>query len=171
MTLTDAQIDRYSRQIIVPRIGGRGQERILAARMLLVGDARDIELPQAYLAGAGVGTIVTVADQWAGRFDLALAIIGSEAARKVAKEIVVQREVQAFIVARLDSPGRIAVVPHGHSVDASMLTEVGTRSETADFIAMLATAEAFKLLAGYDESSSPATIEIDGYQTRTRAHP
>ena len=60
MTLTDAQIDRYSRQIIVPRIGGRGQERILAARMLLVGDARDIEVPLAYLAGAGVGTIVTV---------------------------------------------------------------------------------------------------------------
>src|SRR5580693_2857107 len=108
MTLTDVQIDRYSRQIIVPRIGGRGQERILAARMLLVGDARDIEAPRAYLAGAGVGTIVTVADQSPGRFDLALAIIGSEAARKVAKEIVVQREVQALIVARLDAPGRIA---------------------------------------------------------------
>ena len=171
MTLTDAQIDRYSRQIIVPRIGGRGQERILAARMLLVGDARDIEAPRAYLAGAGVGTIVTVADQSPGRFDLALAIIGSEAARKVAKEIVVQREVQALIVARLDAPGRIAVVPHGHSVDAPMLREVGTRSEAADFIAMLATAEAFKLLAGYAESPSPATIEFDGYQTRTRAHP
>jgi len=171
MTLTDAQIDRYSRQIIVLRIGGRGQERILAARMILVGDVRDIEAPRAYLAGAGVGTIATVADQSPGRFDLALAIIGSEAARKVAKEIVVQREVQALIVARLDAPGRIAVVPHGHSVDASMLTEVGTRSEAADFIAMLATGEAFKLLAGYAESPSPATIEFDGYQTRTRAHP
>ena len=171
MTLTDAQIDRYSRQIIVPRIGGRGQERILAARMLLVGDARDIEAPRAYLAGAGVGTIVTVADQSPGRFDLALAIIGSEAARKVAKEIVVQREVQALIVARLDAPGRIAVVPGGHSVDASMLTEVGTRSEAADFIAMLATAEAFKLLAGYANNPSPVTIEFDGYATTLRVHP
>ncbi len=58
MTLTDAQIDRYSRQIIVPHIGGRGQERLLAARILLAGDARDIEAPLAYLVGAGVGSIV-----------------------------------------------------------------------------------------------------------------
>ena len=42
----------------------------------------------------------------------------------------------------------------GSNVDPSMLTEVGTRSEAADFIAMLATAEAFKLLAGYEESPS-----------------
>ena len=171
MTLTDAQIDRYSRQIIVPRIGGRGQERILAARMLLVGDARDIETPREYLAGAGVGTIATVADQSPGRFDLALTIIGSEAARKVAKEIVVKREVSALIVARLDAPGRIAVVPNGHSVDASMLTAVGMRSEAADFIAMLATAEAFKLLAGYADNPSPVTIEFDGYATTVRVHP
>src|ERR1700735_2193172 len=104
MTLTDAQIDRYSRQIIVPRIGGRGQERILTARMLLVGEARDIEAPRAYLAGAGGGMIVTVADQSAGRIDLALAIIGTEAARKILNEIVGNREVQALIVARLDAP-------------------------------------------------------------------
>src|ERR1700691_726075 len=101
MTLTEAQIDRYSRQIIVPHIGGRGQERLLAARMLLVGDARDIEAPLAYLGGAGVGTIclklsadqavftekrdlnpyvsIAIADESQGRIDLALVIVGSEA--------------------------------------------------------------------------------------------
>jgi hypothetical protein len=187
MTLTDAQIDRYSRQIIVPRIGGRGQERLLAARILLVGDARDIEAPLAYLVGAGVGTIclkrsgeqaaftenrelnadvsVSLADESQGRIDLALMIIGSEAARKIAGEIVNDRDMQALVIARLDAPGEIAVFPDARSprtVDA----EFGKRSEAADFIAMLATAEAFKLIAGYAENPSRAIIEFDGYKTR-----
>ncbi len=190
MSLTDAQIDRYSRQIIVPRIGGRGQERLLAARILLVGDARDIEAPLAYLVGAGVGTIclklsgdqavftekrelnadvsVTIADESQGRIDLALMIIGSEAARKVADEIANNRDVHAAVIARLDTPGKIVVIPDAHSprtIDA----EFGARSEAADFIAMLATAEAFKLIAGYAENPSRAIIEFDGYETRVRA--
>jgi hypothetical protein len=36
---------------------------------------------------------------------------------------------------------------------------------------MLATAEAFKLLAGYAENPSPAIIEFDGYATIVRTHP
>jgi hypothetical protein len=192
MSLTDAQIDRYSRQIIVPRIGGRGQERLVAARILLVGDARDIEAPLAYLVGAGVGTIclklsgnqaaftenrelngdvsVTIADGSQGRIDLALTIIGSEAARKAADEIANNRDVHALVIARLDTPGKIAVFPDAHdprTVDA----QFGARSEAADFIAMLATAEAFKLIAGYSENPTRATIEFDGYETRVRVNP
>jgi hypothetical protein len=191
MSLTDAQIDRYSRQIIVPRIGGRGQERLLAARILLVGDARDIEAPLAYLVGAGVGTIclklsgdqaeftykresnadvsVTIADESRGRIDSALLIIGSEAARKAADEIANNRDLQVLVIARLDAPGKITVI---HDVqDPRMLdTQFGGRSEAADFIAMLATAEAFKLIAGYSENPARATIEFDGYETRVRVN-
>lgn len=194
MTLTDAQIDRYSRQIIVPHIGGRGQERLLVARVLLAGDSRDIESPLAYLIGAGVGTVtvkavgvieriaamrelnpdvsLAVADESKGRTDLALLIVGSKAARKVANEIANDRDVRALVIARIDTPGTIAVIPDAHdSADASMLTEVGARSEAADFIAMLATAEAFKLLAGYSENPSRSIIEFDGYATKPRVHP
>ena len=196
MILTDEQIDRYSRQIIVPHIGGRGQERLLAARILLVGDARDIEAPLAYLVGAGVGTItvrlpeqsgfaknigaahklnpdvsVTLADGAQGRVDLALLILGTEAARKLVDDI---DDVRALVIARLDAPGRIAIIPETQGarvIDESRLAAVGTRTEAADFIAMLATAEAFKLLAGYDENPSRALIEFDGYETRVRANP
>jgi hypothetical protein len=196
MTLTDAQIDRYSRQIIVPHIGGRGQERWLAARILLAGDPRDIESPLAYLVGAGVGTItvkaagvieriaamrelnpdvsVVIADESKGRVDLALLIVESEAARKIADEIANDRDVRALVIARLDTPGKIAIIPDTHgprTADASMLAAVGTRAEAADFIAMLATTDAFKLLAGYSENPSRSIIEFDGYETLTRVHP
>ncbi len=190
MTLTDAQIDRYSRQIIVPSVGGRGQERLLAARMLLAGDARDIEGPLGYMAGAGVGFItvkaavtietiaamrelnpdVTVTDELKAPVDLALLIVGSEAARKVAEQILRDGVVRALVLARLDAPGKITVVPdmgNAPSADA----QFGTRTEAAEFIAMLATAEAFKLVAGYGENPSRATIEFDGYATSVRVHP
>jgi hypothetical protein len=190
MSLTDAQIDRYSRQIIVPHVGGRGQERLLAARILLVGDARDIEAPLAYLVGAGVGTIflkpsadqglftenremnpdVTVTDELEAPIDLALLIVGSEEARKIAEEIVKDSHVRGLVIARLDEPGKISVIPDTHgprTVDAGF----GKCSEAADFIAMLATAEAFKLIAGYAENPSRRTIVFDGYETRVRVNP
>ena len=175
MTLTDAQIDRYSRQIIVPHIGGRGQERLLAARILLAGDARDIEAPLAYLVGAGVGSISLKlsADHSViteKNVDLALVIIGSEAARKIADEIANDIDVQTLVVAQLDEPGKILVSPDAHS-PRTIGAGFGTRAEAADFIAMLATAEAFKLIAGYAENPQRATIEFDGYATTVRVHP
>ena len=81
---------------------------------------------------------------------------------------------RAWVLARLDAPGKIAVVPDPPSprtADASMLTPVAMRSEAADFIAMLATAEAFKLIAGYAENPSRAIIEFDGYESGVRVHP
>lgn len=57
MHLTDEQIERYSRQILLPQIGGAGQARLLNGRVLLVG-AGGLGSPAGlYLAAAGVGTI------------------------------------------------------------------------------------------------------------------
>lgn len=57
MILNEHQIERYSRQIIVPRVGGRAQERLLNAEVAIVAEVRDAEMAVAYLAGAGVGQI------------------------------------------------------------------------------------------------------------------
>jgi hypothetical protein len=57
MGLSDQQIERYARQIIVPGFGGVGQELLAGSRLTLLGDFRALVPVLAYLAGAGVGEI------------------------------------------------------------------------------------------------------------------
>ena len=57
MALTDKQLERYSRHITLKEIGVRGQKKLLAAKVLIIG-AGGLGAPAAmYLAAAGVGTI------------------------------------------------------------------------------------------------------------------
>ena len=60
--LTPEQRDRYSRHLLVPEVGLEGQQKLLDARVLLLG-AGGLGSPTAlYLAAAGVGTIGIVDD-------------------------------------------------------------------------------------------------------------
>ena len=62
MTLTDPQLDRYARHIVLKEIGGEGQRRLLEARVTVIG-AGGIGAPAIqYLAAAGIGSLRVIDD-------------------------------------------------------------------------------------------------------------
>lgn len=62
MILSDTQLDRYARHIVLKEIGGGGQTRLLKAHALVIG-AGGIGSPVIqYLAAAGVGRLTVVDD-------------------------------------------------------------------------------------------------------------
>lgn len=62
MDLTDDQFARYARHLILDEVGDAGQEKLLAARVLIVG-AGGLGSPLLqYLAAAGIGTLGVVDD-------------------------------------------------------------------------------------------------------------
>lgn len=70
MSLNDDEIDRYARHLVLPEIGGPGQNRLKNARVLVVG-AGGLGAPLIqYLAAAGVGHIGIVDDDVVSRSNL-----------------------------------------------------------------------------------------------------
>jgi molybdopterin-synthase adenylyltransferase len=62
MELSDDELDRYARHIVLKEIGGEGQKRLRAARVVVIG-AGGIGSPAIqYLASAGVGRLRIVDD-------------------------------------------------------------------------------------------------------------
>ena len=104
---------------------------------------------------------------------LVLAIIGSPASLATVRALVTRFPCTGWLAARMDSPPRIAVLPSPppcpRCADGGLLLPVGAGAVNASIFAMAATAEAFKLLAGYEAQPGATLIEFDGYESRSRA--
>jgi molybdopterin-synthase adenylyltransferase len=78
MSLTDQQLDRYARHIVLRDIGGAGQAKLLDSHVLLIG-AGGIGCPAIqYLASAGVGKISVVDDDVVSLSNLQRQVLYSE---------------------------------------------------------------------------------------------
>jgi len=60
VTLTDEELERYARQIVLRQVGGVGQRRLKAARIAIVGAGGIGSAVVPALAGAGVGSLTII---------------------------------------------------------------------------------------------------------------
>ena len=60
MNLSDAELERYARHIVLPQIGGPGQRKLKAASVALVGAGAIGSAALPALAGAGVGRLTII---------------------------------------------------------------------------------------------------------------
>ena len=96
MALTDDQLERYARHIILKEVGGPGQQKLMRAKVLVIGAGGLGSSLLMYLAAAGVGTIGIVDDDQVDLSNLQRQIIHktaevgtdkTESARRVITEI------------------------------------------------------------------------------------
>jgi molybdopterin-synthase adenylyltransferase len=109
--LTDSELERYARHIVLREVGGAGQAKLLKARVLVVG-AGGLGSPLIlYLAAAGVGTI-GIAD-----FDrVSLSNLQRQIAHRT-KDVGRLKTDSAADAARAINPG-VTVVPHSERFSA-----------------------------------------------------
>ena len=139
MTLTDPQLDRYARHIILKEIGGGGQRRLLDSHALIIG-AGGIGSPVIqYLAAAGVGRLTVVDDDIVSLSNLqrqtlfATRDVGSR--KVVAAANFVQRmnpDVQLLPIDRRLDRGNVARLLEGVDVVVDGCDNFATRLIVAD---------------------------------------
>ena len=96
MNFTEAQIERYSRHIILPEVGGQGQARLLDSSVLVVG-AGGLGSPAVlFLAAAGVGTLGIIDADTVDLSNLQRQILHTTADVGGAKTASAERKVRAL---------------------------------------------------------------------------
>jgi sulfur-carrier protein adenylyltransferase/sulfurtransferase len=116
-TLTSEQRDRYSRHLLLPEVGAEGQQKLLDAKVLLLG-AGGLGSPAAlYLAAAGVGTLGIVDSDEVDLSNLQRQVIHSSDRIGVAKVDSAEQTISAL------NPD-VNVVKHPVRLDSSNIMEI-----------------------------------------------
>jgi sulfur-carrier protein adenylyltransferase/sulfurtransferase len=116
-TLTSEQRERYSRHLLLPEVGADGQQKLLDAKVLLLG-AGGLGSPAAlYLAAAGVGTLGIVDSDEVDLSNLQRQVIHSTDRIGVSKVDSAEQTISAL------NPD-VKVVKHGVRLDASNIMEL-----------------------------------------------
>ncbi len=139
MTLSDAELERYARHIVLRDIGGAGQIAICAAKVLMIG-AGGIGSPAIqYLAAAGVGTLTIVDDDLVSLSNLQRQTLFTEADIGRPKASIAAARVRALnpgvsveaVIARVTAEN-IAALLNGVSVVIDGSDNFATRLAVAD---------------------------------------
>jgi molybdopterin/thiamine biosynthesis adenylyltransferase len=94
--LSDEQIERYARHLVLPEIGPEGQAKLMAARVLVIG-AGGLGSPLLlYLAASGVGTLGVIDDDAVDLSNLQRQVIHDTPSLGLSKVDSAQRRVAAI---------------------------------------------------------------------------
>ena len=126
MDFTEGQLQRYARHIVLPEVGGIGQEKLLNARVLVIG-AGGLGAPLLmYLAAAGVGTVGVIDDDVVDLSNLQRQVIHGTSKIGVAK-------VESAAAAIKDINPDIRLITHQTRLDAgNALSLIGEYDIIAD---------------------------------------
>lgn len=111
------ELERYARHIVLREIGGPGQKRLKAARVLVVGAGGLGSPALLYLAAAGVGTIGVIDDDTVSLSNLQRQIIHSDDRQGMAKVFSAQMAMRAL------NP-HVVVQPYNRRLTAEIATDL-----------------------------------------------
>lgn len=123
MSLSPEELERYARHIVLHEIGGAGQQRLAAARLLVVGAGGLGSPALLYLAAAGVGHLTIVDDDTVALSNLQRQVIHGTpdiGTPKVASAAAAIARLNPHVAVegravRLDAEGAATLVP-GHDL-------------------------------------------------------
>lgn len=117
MALSSDEIERYARHLVLHEVGGPGQNKLKAAKVLVIG-AGGLGAPLLYyLAAAGVGTIGIVDHDEVSLSNLQRQIIHATARVGIAKTASARETLQAL------NP-HVHVIEHAHRITAENALEI-----------------------------------------------